>query len=182
MSAANRAVVLGYSIPGAVIAVGVIVPFGWIDRTVDAAVEATLGFSTGLLLSGTLFALVFAYAVRYTAVALLPIEAFERQCRNLDAASRCLGEPPLATLWRVALPLLRRTLLAAAILVFVDVMKEIPLTLSLRPFNFDTLATRAYQLAVDEQVAESANAALVIIAVGLLPVLGLDRLLTRGRG
>ena len=86
------------------------------------------------------------------------------------------------TLWRVALPLLRRTLLAAAILVFVDVMKEIPLTLSLRPFNFDTLATRAYQLAVDEQVAESSNAALVIIAVGLLPVLGLDRLLTRGRG
>lgn len=183
VSAANRAVVLGYSIPGAVIAVGVIVPFGWIDRTVDAAVEATLGFSTGLLLSGTLFALVFAYAVRYTAVALLPIEAgFERQCRNLDAASRCLGEPPLMTLWRVALPLLRRTLLAAAILVFVDVMKEIPLTLSLRPFNFDTLATRAYQLAVDEQVAESANAALVIIAVGLLPVLGLDRLLARGRG
>lgn len=183
VSAANRTVVLGYSIPGAVIAVGVIVPFGWIDRTVDAVAEATLGVSTGLLLSGTLFALVFAYAVRYTAVALLPIEAgFERQCRNLDAAARCLGEPPLMTLWRVALPLLRRTLLAAAILVFVDVMKEIPLTLSLRPFNFDTLATRAYQLAVDEQVAESANAALVIIAVGLLPVLGLDRLLARGRG
>jgi len=183
VSAANRAVVLGYSIPGAVIAVGIIVPFGWIDRTVDAFAEATLGVSTGLLLSGTLFALVFAYAVRYTAVALLPLEAgFERQCRNLDDASRCLGEPPLATLWRVALPLLRRTLVAAAILVFVDVMKEIPLTLSLRPFNFDTLATRAYQLAVDEQVAESANAALVIIAVGLLPVLGLDRLLARGRG
>lgn len=182
VSAANRAVVLGYSIPGAVIAVGIIVPFGWIDRTVDAFAEATLGVSTGLLLSGTLFALVFAYAVRYTAVALLPLEAgFERQCRNLDDASRCLGEPPLATLWRVALPLLRRTLVAAAILVFVDVMKEIPLTLSLRPFNFDTLATRAYQLAVDEQVAESANAALVIIAVGLLPVLGLDRLLARGR-
>ncbi len=182
MGVANRAVVLGYSIPGAVIAVGVIVPFGWLDRTVDAAAEATFGFSTGLLLSGTLFALVFAYAVRYTAVALLPLEAgFERQCRNLDAASRCLGEPPLATLWRVALPLLRRTLLAAAILVFVDVMKEIPLTLSLRPFNFDTLATRAYQLAVDEQVAESASAALVIIAVGLLPVLGLDRLLSRDR-
>ena len=85
-------------------------------------------------------------------------------CRNLDDASRCLGEPPLATLWRVALPLLRRTLVAAAILVFVDVMKEIPLTLSLRPFNFDTLATRAYQLAVDEQVAESANAALQVAA------------------
>lgn len=180
MGAASRVATLGYSIPGAVIAVGVIVPFGWFDRTVDAAARGWFDVSTGLILSGTLFALVFAYAVRYTAVALLPLEAgFERQCRNLDEAARSLGETPLRALTRVALPLLRPTLMAAAILVFVDVMKEIPLTLSLRPFNFDTLATRAYQLAMDEQVAESANAALVVIATGLVPVLWLDRLLSR---
>lgn len=182
MTTANRIAALGYSIPGAVVAVGVIVPFGWIDRTIDTAARASFGVSTGLILSGTLVAVVFGYAVRYTAVSLLPLEAgFERQCRNLDEAARCLGEGPMRTLIRVALPLLRRTLLAAAILVFVDVMKEIPLTLSLRPFNFDTLATKAYQLANDEMLAESAPAALVVIATGLVPVLWLDRLLARSR-
>ena len=180
MNAVSRVAVLGYSIPGAVIAVGVLIPAGWLDRHIDAAAQLLFGIPTGLLLSGTLVALVFGYVVRYAAVALLPLEAgFEHQCRNLDEASRSLGEPPLRTLGRVVLPLRRRTLLAAAILVFVDVMKEIPLTLSLRPFNFDTLATRSYQLAMDEQVAESASAALVVIATGLLPVIGLDRLLSR---
>lgn len=180
MGTVSRVAVLGYSIPGAVIAVGVLIPAGWLDRTIDGAAQSVLGVSTGLLLSGTLVALVFGYVVRYVAVALLPLEAgFEHQCRNLDEASRSLGEPPLGTLVRVVLPLLQRTLLAAAILVFVDVMKEIPLTLSLRPFNFDTLATRSYQMAMDEQVAESASAALVVIATGLLPVIGLDRLLSR---
>src|SRR4029079_1826880 len=108
-------------------------------------VSRSVGGSVGLLLSGTLAALLFAYAVRFLAVALLPLEAgFERQCRNLDAASRSLGVPPFATLRRVALPLLRGTLLSAGIMVFVDVLKEIPLTLVLRPFNFNTLATKAF--------------------------------------
>jgi iron(III) transport system permease protein len=180
MGAISRFAVLGYSIPGAVIAVGVLISFGWLDRVVDNAASRSLGFSTGLLLSGTLVALLFAYAVRFLAVALLPVEAgFERQCRNLDEASRSLGVPPFATLRRVALPLLRGTLLGALILVFVDVLKEIPLTLVLRPFNFDTLATKSFQLAMDEQVAESANAALVVIATGLIPIIWLNRLLAR---
>jgi iron(III) transport system permease protein len=179
MNAVARTAVLGYSIPGAVIAVGVLVSFGWIDRSVATIIQQATGGSAGLLLSGTLVVLLFAYAVRFLAVALLPVEAgFERQCRNLDEASRSLGTPPFATLRRVALPLLRSTLLGALILVFVDVLKEIPLTLILRPFNFDTLATRAYQLAVDEQVAESASAALVVIATGLVPIIWLNRLLS----
>jgi iron(III) transport system permease protein len=179
MSAVSRLAVLGYSIPGAVIAVGVLVSFGWLDRGVDSLMRQSFGISTGLLLGGSLAALAFAYAVRFLAVALLPVEAgFERQCRNLDEASRSLGVPPFATLRRVALPLLRSTLLGAVILVFVDVLKEIPLTLVLRPFNFDTLATKAFQLAMDEQVAESANAALVVIATGLIPIVWLNHLLS----
>jgi iron(III) transport system permease protein len=179
MSTVSRVAVLGYSIPGAIIAVGILVSFGWLDRSVDELMRQNLGVSTGLILSGSLAALLFAYAVRFLAVALLPIEAgFERQCRNLDEASRSLGVPPLATLRRVALPLLRRTLLGALILVFVDVLKEIPLTLVLRPFNFDTLATKAFQMALDEQVAESASAALIVIATGLIPIIWLNHLLS----
>lgn len=182
MSLVSRTAVLGYSIPGAVIAVGVLVSFGWFDRALGSVLQQTTGISAGLILSGSLAALLFAYAVRFLAVALLPVEAgFEQQCRNLDEASRSLGIPPFATLRRVALPLLRRTLLGALILVFVDVLKEIPLTLVLRPFNFDTLATKAYQLAVDEQVAESANAALVVIATGIIPIIWLNRLLSGAR-
>jgi iron(III) transport system permease protein len=180
MGAVSRVAVLGYSIPGAVIAVGVLVSFGWLDRNVASIVSRSVGGSVGLLLSGTLAALLFAYAVRFLAVALLPVEAgFERQCRNLDAASRSLGVPPMATLRRVALPLLRGTLLSAGIMVFVDVLKEIPLTLVLRPFNFNTLATKAFQMAMDEQVAESANAALIVILTGLIPVVWLNRLMAR---
>jgi len=181
--------VLGYAVPGAVIAVGVLVPFAALDRALSGAVKAMLaGFGVGvsggpsLILSGTVVALVYAYAVRYMAVAYLPVEAgFERECRELDQASRTLGAPPLATLLRVGLPLLRPALLGATMLVFVDLLKELPLTLILRPFNFDTLATRAFQLASDEQVAESACAALVLIAAGILPVFGLNRLLTGRR-
>jgi iron(III) transport system permease protein len=180
MNSVSRAAVLGYSIPGAVIAVGVLMSFGWVDRSIDALMQRGAGISTGLILSGSLAALLFAYAVRFLAVALLPVEAgFEQQCRNLDEASRSLGIPPFATLRRVALPLLRSTLLGAMILVFVDVLKEIPLTLVLRPFNFDTLATKAFQLAMDEQIAESANAALVVIVTGLVPIIWLNKLFSR---
>lgn len=178
--ALSRVAVLGYSIPGAVIAVGVLIPFAWVDHTIDDVARAGFGLSTGLLLSGTLVALVFAYTVRFMAVALTPVESgFERICGNLDDAARSLGAAPTCALRRVVLPLLRGTLLAAVILVFVDVLKELPLTLILRPFNFDTLATTAFQLAGDEQIAESANAALVIIGTGIIPVVALSRLLSR---
>jgi iron(III) transport system permease protein len=177
---ATKVAVLGYSIPGAVIAVGVFVPFVWLDRRVNAFMTAAFDTPTGLLLSGTLVALVFAYVVRFLAVALNPLESgFKRLCGNLDETSRSLGVPPLKTLWKVDLPLLKGTLISAALLVFVDVLKELPLTLILRPFNFDTLATRAFQLATDEQLTQSAIPALIIIAVGLVPVIVLNRLIGR---
>jgi iron(III) transport system permease protein len=178
----SRVTVLGYSMPGAVVAVGVLVPFAWVDHRVDGVMQATLGIPTGLLLSGTLVALVFAYAVRFMAVAFLPVESgFTRICGRVDDAARSLGASPSCALRTVSLPLLRGTLLGAVILVFVDVLKELPLTLILRPFNFDTLATRAYQLATDELIAVSANYALVIILAGVIPVVLLNRVVARGR-
>lgn len=168
---------LGYAIPGAVVAVGTLIPFLWLDRHIALGVRGWTGGSLGLILTGTLFALVFAYCVRFLAVALNPVEAgFQRVCGNLDESARALGASPLRTLLRIDAPLLRGTLLSAGILVFVDVLKELPLTLLLRPFNFDTLATRAFQLASDEQLAHSAIPALLILLVGLLPVLVLSRL------
>jgi iron(III) transport system permease protein len=176
----SRVSVLGYSVPGAVIAVGVMIPLIALDRSVDAFVRAAFGVSTGLLLSGSLAALVFAYVVRFVAVAQLPIESgLDRVCGNMDDAARLLGATPGRTLRRVGLPLLRGTLFGALILVFVDVLKELPLTLILRPFNFDTLATRAFQLATDEMVAHAAPAALVIILTGVVPVVVLSRLFVR---
>ena len=179
---ASRVAVLGYSIPGAVIAVGVFIPLVWMDRRVSSVAQAAFGASTGLLLSGTLVALVFAYVVRFLAVALNPVDSgFKQVCGNLDETSRSLGVSPMRTLLKVDLPLLKGTLLSAALLVFVDVLKELPLTLILRPFNFDTLATRAYQLATDELVAQSAIPALLIIVVGLAPVIVLNKLIGRIR-
>ncbi|TVR63812.1 MAG: iron ABC transporter permease [Gemmatimonadales bacterium] len=180
---ASRASSLGYSIPGAVIAVGVLVPFIWVDRRLLELLAPITGSGVGLLLTGTVAALVFAYVVRFLAVALNPVDSgFERICGNLDETSRSLGSPPLRTLRRVNVPLLKGTLLSAGLLVFVDVLKELPLTLILRPFDFDTLATRAFQLAMDEQVAESALPALLIVMVGLLPVVLINRLIGRERG
>jgi iron(III) transport system permease protein len=176
----SRVTVLGYSMPGAVVAVGVLIPFAWLDHRVDGVMQATLGIPTGLLLSGTLVALIFAYAVRFMAVAFLPVESgFTRICGNVDDAARSLGASPSCALRRISLPLLRGTLFGAVILVFVDVLKELPLTLILRPFNFDTLATRAYQLATDELIAVSANYALVIILAGVIPVVLLNRVVAR---
>lgn len=180
---AGRVSMLGYAVPGVIVALGFLFPLGWVDRTVDAFMRAQFGVATGLLLSGTVTALVVAYLVRFLAVALAPVEAgFERVCGKLDETSRSLGVPPLRTLFRVNIPLLRGTLLGAGLLVFVDVLKELPLTLVLRPFNFDTLATRAFQLAMDERVAESAFPALLIVAVGLLPVMVVNRVMTREVG
>ncbi len=180
---ASRASSLGYSIPGAVIAVGVLVPFIWLDRRILELLAPLTGSPVGLLLTGTVAALIFAYVVRFLAVALNPLDSgFERICGNLDETSRSLGSPPLRTLRRVNIPLLKGTLLSAGLLVFVDVLKELPLTLILRPFDFDTLATRAFQLAMDEQVAESALPALLIVLVGLLPVILINRLIGQERG
>lgn len=158
------------------------IPFAWFDNTLNNFMSRNFAISTGLLLSGTLFAVIFAYIVRFLAVPFNSIEAgLERISRKVDDASRSLGATPVKTLFLINLPLIKGTLLAAAILVFVDVLKELPLTLILRPFNFDTLAIKAFELAHDEMVPESANAALVIIAAGIIPVIILSRLISTGK-
>jgi len=169
----SRVAVLGYSVPGAVIAVGVLVTVLALGRIVGTEISVAL-------VTGTVAALLYAYLVRFLAVAYLPVEAgFERIGTSVADAARTLGQSSFGTLRRVELPLLRGSLLAALTLVVVDVLKELPLTLILRPFDFDTLATRAFQLAVDEQLAQSAPAALLVVASASAAVVLLHRTLDR---
>ena len=173
---------LGYAIPGTVIAVGVLIPFARADNALNGWMETYLGISTGLLLSGTIFSLLFAYLVRFLAVALSSVEAgFGKINSHLDDAARTLGHRPGALLRRVHLPLLRGAMLTAVVIVFVDVLKELPATLIMRPFNYETLAVRVYQFASDERLAEASTAALAIVAVGLLPVILLSRAIGQSR-
>ena len=171
-SAANRLAGLGYAVPGAIIAVGVLVPLARLDHLLAQAIEDASGVRTGLLLTGSVAALVYAYLVRLLAVALQTADAgLAKVTPSMEDAARSLGASPLGALARVHAPLLAPSLATAALLVFVDVLKELPATFALRPFNFDTLAIEAYNLAKDERLAEAAAPALVIVAVGLLPVL-----------
>jgi iron(III) transport system permease protein len=180
VGAAIQAASFGYAIPGAVIAVGILIPMASFDNALDAWLRANFGVSSGLLLTGSVAALLFAYTVRYLAVALNSVEAsFARIPPSLDEAARALGTRPAGVLWRVQLPLLRPGLLSAAIFVFADVMKELPATLILRPFNFDTLAVRTFRLAADGRLAEASTSALMIVAVGIIPVIVLSRALNR---
>lgn len=173
---------LGYAVPGTVLALGLLIPLAGIDNAVDALSRSMTGLSTGLLLSGSIVALVVAYSIRFLAVGLGTIEAgLERISPNLDAAARALGETSLSTLMRVHLPLLLPALGSAGLLVFVDAMKELPATLLLRPFNFDTLATYVYGLASLEQFEEAGLGALTIVFVGLIPVLLLHKAVAGGR-
>jgi len=179
---ATRIAATGYAVPGAVIAVGILVPVGRFDNTIDAWARSTLGISTGLLLSGTVVALVFAYLVRFLAVSFGSVESsLSKIDPSLDEAARSLGETPASTLVRVHVPLLWRGLLTAAMMVFADVMKELPATMVIRPFNFDTLAVRVYQLASDERLAEASGPALVLVAVGMVPAIFLSLQVARSR-
>ena len=173
---------LGYAVPGTVIAVGVIIPFAWFDNTLDSWMRAHFDISTGLLLSGTLAALLFAYVVRFLAVSLQTVEAGLGRIRpTMDESARSLGMRPLQIMGRVHVPILKGSLLTALLLVFVDVLKELPATLILRPFNFNTLAVRAYEMASDERLADAAPAALAIVAAGIVPVILLSFSITRTR-
>ena len=163
---------LGYAVPGGVIAVGLMVPFAAFDNAVDAWMRSTFDISTGLLVTGSIWLLVVAYMVRFLAAALGAYEGGQAMVHvNMDSASRSLGQGPVGTLRRVHLPILAPSLLTALLIVFVDVMKELPATLIMRPFNFDTLAVQAYRLASDERLEGAAVPSLVIVAMGLLPVI-----------
>lgn len=173
---------LGYALPGAVLAIGVIIPLAAFDNSVDAFMQRHFGFGTGLLLSGTPFAIVFAYCVRFLAVSTGGVESsLAKVTPSMDMASRSLGLNPLQTLRRVHLPLIRGGLLTAVLVVFVDAMKELPATLILRPFNYDTLATYVYQYASDEMLETSALSAMLIVLVGIVPVILLSKTITATR-
>ena len=168
----------GYAIPGTVLGIGVLIPLAAFDNALDGVMRASFGVSTGLLLSGTIAAVIFAYVVRFLAISFGTIESgLEKVTPNLAAAARTLGRGPIAALLEVHLPLLRPALVSAALLVFVDCMKELPATLILRPFDFETLATTVFTLASLDQLEESAFPALTIVAVGLIPVILLSRTL-----
>jgi iron(III) transport system permease protein len=180
MRLSARIASMGYAIPGSVIAVGILIPIGRLDNAIDAWMRATFGIPTGLLLSGTIIALVFAYLVRFLAVSFSTVEASLGKIKpSLDDAARSLGYDPTSTLIQVHTPMMWGGLLTAAMLVFVDVMKELPATLIVRPFNFDTLAVRVYNLASDERLAEAAGPALAIVAVGIIPVILLSLRIAR---
>jgi iron(III) transport system permease protein len=178
----NRFASIGYAIPGSVLAVGAVPPLARLDHAIDGAMQAAFGISTGLILSGTVAALIFAYTVRFMALANGAVEsALVRVTPNMDAAARTLGEGKWGTLTRVHLPLIRGGVLAGAILVFVEVLKELPATILLRPFNFQTLATRAYEYASEERIAEAALPALTIVLAGIIPVIILSRAIRKSR-
>jgi len=178
----SRIVGLGYAVPGAVIAVGVLIPVTRLDNWLAGWISASFGTNPGLLLTGGITALIYAYLVRFLAVALQTAEAsLAKITSSMDDAARSLGYGQGATLRRVHLPLLRGSLLTAGLLVFVDVMKELPATLVMRPFNFDTLATQAYTLASDERLAEASTAALAIVGVGIVPMILISRQIASSR-
>lgn len=168
---------LGYAVPGTVLAIGLMLSLGVIDHAVADFLEFKLGISTGLLFLGTSFTLIYAYAVRFLAISIGGIESgYNRIHGVLDDAARNLGQNKLGILWRVHLPLLRPAIISAALLIFVDCMKELPATLLLRPLNMETLATQLYAEASRGTYEDGAIAALLIVLVGIIPVILLARM------
>jgi iron(III) transport system permease protein len=169
----------GYALPGTIIAIGVLISFSWLDHHLINIAKNWLDIDIGLLLSGTLVALLFAYTVRFLAVSLGSIESGLQKIKpNVDHAAQLLGYKPFQVLRKIHMPLLKGSVLTAFLIVFVDVLKELPATLILRPFNFNTLAVRAYELASDERLIDAAPASLLIVMVGLIPVILLSRSIT----
>ena len=173
---------IGYAAPGAVLAVGLLIPLAAFDNRLADLVLATTGYDPGLMLTGTAAALVFAYVVRFFAIGQGASDAaFGRIAPSLPMAARTLGRGPAGTLASVYLPLIRGSVATALLLVFVDCVKELPATLLLRPFNFNTLATRTYEQASLEKIADAAPSALLVIVVGLLAVVFVARAMLRTR-
>lgn len=176
-NSAIRLATLGYALPGALLAVGLLAPLGAFDQSITRFARDSLGWGGGLLLTGTGAVLIYALSVRFLTVAYNSVSGgLERIPPGLDAAARSLGASPSRVLARIYAPLLAPSLAGAASLVFIDTLRELPATLILRPFNLETLATRTYRLASDERLVEASIPALILLAAGLLPVLLLNRL------
>ena len=181
-NASSRLLGMGYAVPGTVIAVGVLLPFTWLDRHLSHWFGLLSDADPGLLLSGTIAILVFAYLVRFLALSLNTVEAGLTKIKpSMDEAGRSLGISGFRLLRRVHIPILSGSLLTAVLLVFVDVLKELPATLILRPFNFNTLAVRTYELANEERLADAAFPALAIVLAGIIPVIILSRAISQSR-
>lgn len=179
---AVRVASLGYGVPGTVLAIGVLIPLAGFDNALDGYLRTHFGISTGLLLSGTGFAIVFACTVRFMTMAEGSLDAgFQKLSPHLDMAARALGRNRLQTFFSVLLPNMRPALLTAALFVFIETMKELSATIMLRPFNFNTLATLVYEDASRAKIEDSSVAAIIIIAAGLIPVLFVSRSLDRVR-
>ncbi|MGF1624743.1 MAG: ABC transporter permease [Alphaproteobacteria bacterium] len=182
LAAATNVSTMGYAAPGSVIAVGVLIPLTALDNLIDGISRDQFDTPLGLIFTGGIAALVFAYLVRFLAVAHSAIDAGLTKVRpSFDGAASTLGHGSIARLFRIHVPLIASAMLTGAILVFVDVMKELPATIIIRPFNFDTLAVQTYRLATEERLDEAAGYALAIILVGLAPVILLTRLMARTR-
>jgi iron(III) transport system permease protein len=182
IQAASTLPAISYAIPGTVLAIGLLIPLAGLDNFIDGVMRSLFGVSTGLVLSGTAFAIVLAYTIRFLAASLGAVEAgLSKVSRNIDAAGRTLGATIGEMLIKVHLPLLRPALGAAALLVFVDSMKELPATLLLRPFNFDTLATQVFTLVSLYRYEEAGLSALTIVLVSLAPVLLLHGIIAGSR-
>jgi iron(III) transport system permease protein len=167
---------LGYAIPGAVIAVGILLPLALLDRGINRLAQDLFGLPSGLLLSGTAFALILAYTVRFLAVGMANVApGLAAIDPAMDASARVLGARPRQVLRYIHLPMLRAPALTAGIIAFVEVLKELPATLLIRPFNFDTLAIGVYRFASDERLAQAAVGSILIVAVSLVPVILLSR-------
>jgi iron(III) transport system permease protein len=178
--AAGRLSTIGYAVPGTVVAVAVYVPLAWIDRRLVDLAEELLGRHIQLLFTGSVLGLVLAYLVRFHALSFLAVESrMARISPNLDDAARSLGADHARVLTEVHLPLLRPGIVTAALLVLVDVMKELPATALLRPLGGDTLAITVWEATKDSRFDAAAFPALLIVAVGLVPVMLLVRLLRR---
>jgi iron(III) transport system permease protein len=173
--------ILGYAIPGAVIAIGVMIPTLHLDKWFIKVAKQMFDLDLGLVINGTVVVLIYAYIIRFIAVAFNPIDAGQLKIgKSLSESSRLLGKGTLKTFFKIDLPLLKPSLFSAFILVFVDTMKELPLTLILKPYHINTLAVKAYEYASDELVMESALPSLCIVITGVVPILFLNRLILNG--
>lgn len=167
---------LGYALPGTIIAIGIIIPLAWFDHLIIDFFNNTFNINLGLLFSGSLFALLFAYTVRFLAIAIGPIQSgLDKIKPNIDNAAKSLGSNGFEILKKIHVPLMKSSFLTALLIVFVDVLKELPATLILRPFNFNTLAVHAFELASDERLKDAAPASLMIVCVSLLPIILLSK-------
>jgi len=163
---------MGYAIPGTIIAIGILIPLAWLDHQLISLFKNVWQKDIGLVFSGTIVALIFAYVVRFLAVSMGAVDSgLKKIPSSLDSAASLMGYKPFEIFNKVHLPLLRGSLLTCFLIVFVDVLKELPATLILRPFDFNTLAVRAYELASDERLIDAAPASLTIVLVGLIPVI-----------